>query len=70
MPILKKLFNQKLVMHLVYEMNSYLFLPSANIITTMRNGGNALVVVDTAGRLLELAHLLVSWGMTTSQYLE
>ena len=27
----------------------------------MRNGGNVLVCVDTAGRILELAHLLVSF---------
>lgn len=29
-----------------------------NILQTMRNDGNCLVVVDTAGRVLELAHLL------------
>ncbi|RWS18002.1 cleavage and polyadenylation specificity factor subunit 2-like protein [Dinothrombium tinctorium] len=29
-----------------------------NILTTLRNGGNVLIAVDTAGRLLELAHML------------
>lgn len=32
----------------------------ANILQTMRRGGNCLVAVDTAGRVLELAQLLVS----------
>uniref|UniRef100_A0A1E1XGR2 Cleavage and polyadenylation specificity factor subunit 2 n=1 Tax=Amblyomma aureolatum TaxID=187763 RepID=A0A1E1XGR2_9ACAR len=29
-----------------------------NILQTLRNGGNVLVAVDTAGRVLELAHML------------
>lgn len=29
------------------------------ILQTMRNDGNCLVALDTAGRILELAHLLV-----------
>lgn len=29
-----------------------------NILLTMRNGGNVLVCVDTAGRVLELSHML------------
>jgi hypothetical protein len=33
---------------------------TANILQTMRRGGNVLVSVDTAGRVLELAQLLVS----------
>jgi cleavage and polyadenylation specificity factor subunit 2 len=31
---------------------------SANILQTLRNNGNVLVAVDTAGRVLELAHML------------
>lgn len=31
---------------------------SANILQTLRGGGNVLVGVDTAGRVLELAHML------------
>jgi len=31
----------------------------ANILQTMRNDGNVLVVTDTAGRVLELVQLLV-----------
>jgi len=30
----------------------------ANILQTLRGGGNVLVSVDTAGRVLELAHML------------
>lgn len=30
----------------------------ANILQTLRNNGNVLVTVDTAGRVLELAHML------------
>ena len=29
-----------------------------NILATLRNGGNVLIAVDTAGRVLELAHML------------
>lgn len=29
-----------------------------NILTTLRNGGNVLIAVDTAGRVLELGHML------------
>lgn len=29
-----------------------------NILQTMRNNGNVLITVDTAGRVLELAHML------------
>ena len=29
-----------------------------NILQTLRGGGNVLVAVDTAGRVLELAHML------------
>lgn len=32
---------------------------SATILQTMRSDGNVLVAVDTAGRMLELAQLLV-----------
>jgi len=31
---------------------------AANILQTLRNNGNVLVTVDTAGRVLELAHML------------
>lgn len=34
------------------------FIISANILQTLRNSGNVLVCVDTAGRVLELAHML------------
>lgn len=30
----------------------------ANILQTLRNNGNVLIAVDTAGRVLELAHML------------
>ncbi len=30
----------------------------ANILQTLRNGGNVLITVDTAGRVLELIHML------------
>jgi len=34
-----------------------------NILTTLRGGGNVLVAVDTAGRVLELAHMMDQlWG--------
>jgi len=33
-------------------------LNSAGILNTLRNGGNVLIAVDTAGRVLELAHML------------
>ena len=36
---------------------------SANILQTMRRDGNVLIAVDTAGRVLELAHLLVNSGV-------
>ena len=29
-----------------------------NILSTLRNSGNVLVCVDTAGRVLELAHMV------------
>ncbi len=32
---------------------------TANILQTLRSGGNVLIAVDTAGRVLELAHMLV-----------
>ena len=32
---------------------------SATILQTMRNDGNVMIAVDTAGRMLELAQLLV-----------
>lgn len=31
---------------------------AANILQTLRGGGNVLIVVDTAGRVLELIHML------------
>jgi len=31
---------------------------TAGILHTLRNGGNVLIAVDTAGRVLELAHML------------
>ena len=37
---------------------SFVFAP-AKIIETMRSDGNVLIAVDTAGRVLELAILLV-----------
>ena len=36
-----------------------LVISPATILQTMRNDGNVLVAVDTAGRMLELAQLLV-----------
>jgi len=36
---------------------------TANILQTMRNDGNVLVVSDTAGRVLELVQLLVSFSL-------
>ena len=32
---------------------------AANIVNTLRDGGNVLIAVDTAGRVLELGQLLV-----------
>lgn len=37
---------------------SFHFCFLANILQTLRSGGNVLVSVDTAGRVLELAHML------------
>ena len=38
-----------------------------NILQTMRSGGNVLIAVDTAGRVLELAHMLEQlWRNTES----
>lgn len=31
----------------------------ANVLQTLRNNGNVLISVDTAGRVLELAHMMV-----------
>ena len=42
----------------------------ANILKTLRGGGNVLIAVDTAGRVLELSQLLVSslmYGQTNGQ---
>ena len=36
-----------------------LYVTTATILTTMRRDGNVMVAVDTAGRMLELAQLLV-----------
>lgn len=36
----------------------YVLPLSANIMETLRNDGNVLIAVDTAGRVLELAQLL------------
>ena len=44
-----------------------LIISSATILQTMRNDGNVLVAVDTAGRMLELAQLLVCYGYSTAQ---
>lgn len=33
-------------------------LTSANILQTLRGGGNVLIAVDTSGRVLELVHML------------
>lgn len=43
-----------------YHVTSYMVpLFSANILQTLRhNSGNVLIAVDTAGRVLELAHML------------
>lgn len=35
-----------------------LILFAAGILHTLRNGGNVLISVDTAGRMLELSHML------------
>ena len=35
------------------------FCVTANILNTLRRGGNILIAVDTAGRVLELSQLLV-----------
>lgn len=35
-----------------------MFIFSANILQTLKNGGNVIIAVDTAGRVLELAHML------------
>ena len=47
--------NQHQSMHLQHA----LVISAATILQTMRNDGNVLVAVDTAGRMLELAQLLV-----------
>lgn len=36
----------------------YVYIIPANILQTLRNNGNVLIAVDTAGRVLELAHML------------
>lgn len=44
-----------------YSRNVFFIIISllpAMILHTLRNGGNVLVAVDTAGRVLELAHML------------
>ena len=38
----------------------WIFFLSALIVQTVRSEGNVLIALDTAGRVLELAHLLVS----------
>lgn len=41
-------------------MSCYVILCApANILNTLRRGGNILIAVDTAGRVLELSQLLV-----------
>ena len=47
--------NQHRSIHLQHA----LVISPATILQTMRNDGNVLVAVDTAGRMLELAQLLV-----------
>lgn len=42
---------------------------SATILQTMRNDGNVLVAVDTAGRMLELAQLLVRNKLKSEWYM-
>ena len=37
---------------------------AANILNTLRRNGNVLIAVDTAGRVLELSQLLVSFVVT------
>lgn len=44
-------------MELLYHV--MLFCVTANILNTLRRGGNILIAVDTAGRVLELSQLLV-----------
>jgi len=41
---------------------------TANILQTMRNDGNVLVVTDTAGRVLELVQLLVVFHLFISHF--
>ena len=40
----------------------YVFILTALIVQTLRNDGNVLISVDTAGRVLELAQLLVCYN--------
>lgn len=35
-----------------------IFTSTANILQTLRKGGNVLISVDTAGRVLEISHML------------
>lgn len=40
----------------IYNLNFLI----ANVLQTLRNNGNVLIAVDTAGRVLELAHMMVN----------
>ena len=42
-----------------YPDEMYSYVSVATILQTMRNDGNVMIAVDTAGRMLELAQLLV-----------
>ena len=46
-----------------------LFSPLDELLTTTRRDGNVLIVVDTAGRVLELSQLLVSIKIENSHTL-
>jgi cleavage and polyadenylation specificity factor subunit 2 len=55
----EQLMSEFFVFYLPDLLSRLYFIFSATILHTMRNDGNCLVALDTAGRVLELAHLLV-----------
>jgi len=50
--------KDKINVKCIFNMYFSFALRLANILQTLRGGGNVLVSVDTAGRVLELAHML------------
>lgn len=42
----------------VWKLSNFFANVSANILQTLRNNGNVLIAADTAGRVLELIHML------------